>query len=139
MAANTNAKGRRINGGFLMIPHDVLRSDAYRGLSPSAVKLLVDLAGQFTGKNNGDLAACMTLMRTLGWSSTSTLHRAKLELLSAGLIEQTRQGGMNLGPSLYAVTWKPIDACEDKRGKRRHDATPTKTPSRLWRESRAAA
>lgn len=139
MPSNVNNKGRRITGGFLMIPHDVLRSDAYRQLSASSVKLLVDLAGQFTGKNNGDLAACMSVMRPKGWSSTATLHKAKLELLSAGLIEQTRQGGMNLGPSLYAVTWKPIDACEDKRGRRRHDATPTKTPSGLWRKSRAAA
>ena len=139
MPANVNKKGRRINGGFLAIPHEVLRSGAYKSLSASAVKLLVDLGGQFTGSNNGDLCASMTMMKVKGWSSTATLHKAKQELLRAGLIEQTRQGGMNLGPSLYAVTWKPIDACEDKRGNRRHDAKPTKVPSSLWRELRAVA
>lgn len=138
MANNVNGKGRRIKGGFLAIPHDVLRSEAYCSLSPSAVKLLVDIAGQFTGNNNGDLTACMSLMSDRGWRSTATLHRAKRELLQAGLIEQTRQGGMNMGPTLYAVTWKPIDPCETKRG-RRHDATPTKTPSNLWRQSAEAA
>ena len=139
MGKNATPKGRRITGGFLMIPHDVLHSLAYRSLSASAVKLLVDIAGQYNGKNNGDLTACMTMMRPRGWCSTSTLHRAKLELLSAGLIEQTRQGGMNLGPNLYAITWKPIDDCTDKKGRSRHDAVPTRQASGLWKQSRAAA
>ena len=138
MANNVSSKNRRIKGGFLAIPHDVLRSEAYRALSPSAVKLLVDIASQFTGRNNGNLTASMSLMSDRGWRSTATLHRAKRELLRAGLIEQTRQGGMNMGPTLYAVTWNPIDACETKRG-RRHDATPTKTPSNLWRQTVEAA
>lgn len=136
---NVTHKGRRVSGGFLMVPHEVLRSPAYVSLSPSAVKLLVDIAGQFTGKNNGDLTACMATMKPKGWRSTSTLQRAKDELLRAGMIETTRQGGMNLGPTLYAVTWKPIDPCEDKRGNRRHDATPTKVASGLWRDASIAA
>ncbi len=139
MASNVNGKNRRIKGGFLMIPHEVLRSPAYRSLSPSAVKLLVDIAGQYNGKNNGDLTACMALMKPRGWRSTSTLNRAKRELLSGGLIEQTRQGGMNLGPNLYAITWKPIDECTDKKGRPRHDATPTTKPSGLWKQPRVAA
>jgi hypothetical protein len=139
MANNVTPKSRRIKGGFLMIPHEVLKSRAYRSLPPSAVKLLVDIAGQYNGRNNGDLAAYMKLMRPKGWHSTSTLHRAKQELLKAGLIEQTRQGGMNLGPNLYAVTWKPIDDCEDGKGKPRHDATPTSRPSGLWKQPRDAA
>lgn len=136
---NVTPKGRRIKGGFLMIPHDVLRSHAYKSLSASAVKLLVDIAGQFNGTNNGDLSACMSKLKPMGWVSTSTMHRAKQELLRAGLIEQTRQGGMNAGPNLFAVTWKPVDECTDAKGRRRHDATPTKTPSGLWKQSREAA
>lgn len=122
-----------------MVPHEVLRSASYTSLSASAVKLLVDIAGQFTGKNNGDLTACMAIMKAKGWRSTATLQKAKQELLEAGLIEQTRQGGMGIGPTLYAVTWKPIDPCEDKRGKRRHDKQPTRVASRLWRSESDAA
>ena len=138
MGNNVNGKSRRIKGGFLMIPHEVLRSTAYCSLSPSAVKMLVDIGGQYNGKNNGNLTACMTIMRPKGWNSTATLHRAKRELLSAGMIEQTRQGGMNLGPSLYAVTWKSIDACTDGEGRALHDATPTSRPSSFWKQPREA-
>jgi hypothetical protein len=42
------------------------------------------------------------------WRSKDTLHRALTELSCAGIIELTRQGGLN-GPSLYACTWVPID------------------------------
>lgn len=133
MNKNINAKGRRLKGSFLAIPHAVLKSDAYLSLRPSAVKLLVDVAGQFNGKNNGDLAACMSIMKSKGWNSSATLTKARNELLNSGLIEITRQGGMNAGPSLYAVTWRPIDECLRKDGTPRHDAKPTEKPSGLWK------
>lgn len=138
MPNNVNGKGRRKKGRFLMIPYEVLISPAYRSLGPSAVKLMVDIAGQYNGKNNGDLSACMTVMKPLGWRSSATLAKARKELMNAGLIEQTRQGGRNMGPNLYAVTWQPIDDCETKEGRRRHDVRPTNRASGLWK-ARAAA
>lgn len=38
------------------------------------------------------------------------MHRAKLELIERRLIIQTRQGGLNAGPNLYAVTWLQISS-----------------------------
>lgn len=119
--------GRREAGRFVALPHAVLESDAYRGLSAYARALLVDLALQFSGSNNGDLCATFSLMRQRGWTSAGTVHRALVELCDAGLLFQTRQGGRHW-PSLYAVTWLAIDECENKL-----DVPATATPSGLWK------
>ena len=138
MAKNINAKGRRQKSQFLALPHEILRSPAYRSLSPSAVKLLVDVGLQFNGRNNGNLSICMSEMRKQGWRSTATLNRAKKELLAAGLLEQTRQGGLNMGPNLFALTWQSIDECPRKDGRRRHDVNPTNIPSGKWKHFSAS-
>lgn len=117
------ATGKAGNGRFLAIPHSVLNSEAYSGLKPRAVKLLVDLASQYNGKNNGDLCAAMTVLKAKGWKSNSGIEMALGELIEAGLIDETRQGGRNRC-SLYAVTWHPIDECGGKL-----DVKPTKAPS----------
>ncbi|MAO13721.1 hypothetical protein [Marinobacter sp.] len=121
-------KGRRGTATFLHIPHDVLNSDAYASLPPSAVKLLVDIASQFNGYNNGDLCATLSVLRAKGWTSSGGLNKQLKALLNAGLIEQTRQGGRNKC-SLYAVTWRAIDECKGKL-----DVNPTKAPSSLYRQ-----
>ena len=121
-------KGRKGNASFLHIPHEVLNSDAYRSQDGWTAKLLVDLAGQFNGGNNGDLCAAWTIMREKGWRSKGTLHKSLNNLLEVGLIEQTRQGGKNRC-SLYAITWRAIDECKGKL-----DVRPTRSPSGLWKE-----
>ncbi len=105
--------GRSESGSFLAIPHAVLKSDAYRTLSAHAVKLLFDLAAQYRGKNNGDLTATWRIMQPLNWRSRQTLERALRELQEHGLIEKTRQGGLNKC-NLFALTWRAIDTCSSK-------------------------
>lgn len=121
-------KGRRNTATFLHIPHDVLNSPAYTTLKPSAVKLLIDIAGQFNGYNNGDLCAALSVLRSKGWTSSGGLNKQLKALLESGLIQQTRQGGRNRC-SLYAVTWRAIDECKGKL-----DVKPTNTPSLLYKE-----
>lgn len=125
MARDRRAKATGKNGKatFLALPHSVLNSEAYSGLKPRAVKLLVDVASQYNGKNNGDLCAAMTVLEAKGWKSNSSIEIALKELIEAGLIDNTRQGGRNRC-SLYAVTWHPIDECGGKL-----DIKPAKTPS----------
>lgn len=77
-------------------------------LSAHAVKLLVDLLAQYRGDNNGDLCATWTMMQARGWKSRDTLARALAELVAAGFVTQTRQGGRH-APSLYAVTFYALD------------------------------
>ena len=54
------------------------------------------------------------------------MHGAKLELLSAGWIIETRKGGKNMC-SLYALTYYAVDESE------KHLEPPTVTPLNLWR------
>ena len=114
MASNVNAKGRRIKGRFGMLPKAVHDSPAYRGLSPRGAKLLLDLVMQFNGNNNGDLHASYSILKDYGWGSKNNLHRAARELIDAGLICVTRQGGRHNLCSLYALTWLPINDCRHK-------------------------
>ena len=104
---------RSNNKRFLLLPYEMLISEAYASLSNKAVKCLVDIAAQFNGKNNGDLSCTLKLMKKLGWNSNSQITSAKKELMEKGFIVLTRQGGMNKC-SLYAITWMPIDECNGK-------------------------
>lgn len=128
------AKGRRNEHTFAGLPHAVLKTQKYASLSGWAVKLLVDITNQFDGSNNGDLQASWTCMRKVGWRSKGTLYGAAGELLDVGFILKTRQGGRNQC-SLYAITWKPIDHCPDKRTKHHKlDVDPTRTAPGTWRD-----
>ncbi|MCE4510320.1 hypothetical protein [Xanthomonas hortorum] len=120
-------KGRKVSGAFFRVNVEVLNSAAFCGLSMKARALLLDLGAQFTGYNNGDQSAAWSVMRKRGWKSKDTLRRALLELLEAGLIEQTRQGGLHWC-SLFAFTWMGIEECGGKL-----DAKPNAVPSHLWR------
>lgn len=120
-------KGRSESGGFFALPHAVMNSPNYRALSAQAVKLLNDLGGQFRGSNNGDLGSAWKVMQPRGWKSRDTLGRALAELLHFGMIEKTRQGGLNCC-SLYALTWWAIDECTGKL-----DVLLTRVPSGLWK------
>lgn len=122
-------KGRADGGGFIKLPHAVMDSPGYIGLSGSGVKLLADMARQYRGHNNGDLSAAWKIMRVRGWKSRDTLTRALAELLAAGMIEKTRQGGLHLC-SLYALTWYAIDECNGKL-----DVPATRVASGLWKQS----
>lgn len=119
--------GRAESGSFFSLPHAVMASPSFRNLNAHAVKLLCDLGGQYRGANNGDLSAAWRIMQPKGWRSRDTLTRAISELREAGLIEQTRQGGLNRC-SLYAITWRAIDECGGKL-----DVRATHAPSGLWK------
>lgn len=101
-------------GAFLKLPMSVLTSKAYLSAGAHARMLLIDIAMQYKGDNNGDLCAAWKLMKPRGWRSELTLHRAKQELLGLGLIVETRKGARPNKASLYAVTWCALDDCGGK-------------------------
>ena len=115
MVMNRNkAKGRR--GGsppFFQLYHRLLDSERYINLPHPAKSLLMDVARQYNGINNGDLCVTLKVMRKRGWNSNSTLRRALKTLLDADLLILTRQGSLNRC-SLYALSWLPIDECKGK-------------------------
>ncbi len=120
-------KGRSESGGFFQLPHAVMDSPNFRALSGSAVKLLTALGRQYHGNNNGDLSAAWRIMQPHGWRSRDTLQRAIRELLEAGMIEKTRQGGLHKC-NLFALTWRAVDDCGGKL-----EVPPTRVASGLWR------
>lgn len=124
-----NATGRGEVVRFLSLPRPVYNSPNFIMLSPSAVKLLIDIGIQYNGANNGDLQASLNPMRKRGWVSSSTLNRARQELLHYGFIELTRQGGLGCC-SLYAITWQSIDGCNGKI-----QVPSTKVASRLFEQT----
>jgi hypothetical protein len=94
--------------------------------------LIVDLGKQFDGKNNGYLSCAWEVMQKHGWRSRETLAIATAEVQHYGLVERTRQGGMNR-PSLYALTWWKIDSRTDDL----LDCSSTLRPSGAWKEKHA--
>lgn len=118
-------KGRRVSGQFVMLPLAVI--ERFHGLSPAAVKLLIELFSQYNGRNNGDFTVAWSVMRRKGWRSQTTMHKALWELRCAGFVAQTRQGDKHKC-SLYAVTWLRIDECGGKL-----DIQSSQVPLGWWR------
>lgn len=106
-------RGRGSEHSYLGIPHYILRSPEFGRLEPWALKLLIELSGNYNGKNNGDLSAAFSVLKARGWRSAGTLNSAVKRLLSGGWLTYTRHGGRNRC-ALFAVTWWPIDYCEGK-------------------------
>jgi hypothetical protein len=108
-----------------------MQSADFKGLPGNAVKLLMALAYQYRGSNNGNLIVAWSIMkRDFGFRSQETVTRAKNQLEAARIIVQTRTpkffnpGGQC---ALYAVTWQSIDECPG----RRLEVKPTIKP---WRD-----
>lgn len=122
-------KGRKETGTFTRLPHAVQDSPNWALASGTAIKLLLDIARQYNGHNNGNLCASISVLRSRDWKSPAVLTWAKRELLHYGFIAETKIGGLGIGPSLYAVTWHPIDDCKGK-----HHCASTTVASGEWKE-----
>jgi hypothetical protein len=103
---------KRDSGAFVAVPMAVLECPAYIGLSPSAIKLLWDIASQLRGDNNGHLYCAWVVMQKRGWKSEATLAKAKKELLESQLLFETRKGARPNRAGWYAITWQALDAID---------------------------
>lgn len=124
---NDEAREKRGGENFIALPHIVIRSQSFAGLTRPETKLLCDMLAQYNGHNNGDLCATFSVMRKRGWKSEGTLHAARRGLERKDWIQVTRQGGRNTC-TLYALTFYAIDECNGKL-----DVEPTRKPSQAWR------
>lgn len=99
-----------VSGLYSVIPHAVQDSTAFGSLSHPTKALIFELMRQHnaTKGNNGHLHLSFSWLENRGWKSRDVIQRARDELIQRGLLIQTRQGGLNIGASRYAVTWLPI-------------------------------
>jgi len=108
---------RRSKERFVKIPHNILLSDSYISLSPSAKVLLTELIFQYNGRNNGDLSVEESKIKARNAGTKNTITKAVRELIASGLVLKTRDGQFcNPGRkcSLYALAWLRIDDCSGK-------------------------
>jgi len=122
-------KGRS-GPGFLQLYRYVLDSPQWAELPATSVKLLMELARQYKGNNNGDLAVTLSMLKDRGWNSEQTIWKHLHVLEERGWIVRTRQGGRHIGCNLYAITWESIDHCDGK-----HQHPPEQKASHLWKNA----
>ncbi|MFJ4063971.1 MULTISPECIES: hypothetical protein [unclassified Pseudomonas] len=106
-------------GRVLALPYRLLTHPAFDCLTPKAVTVLIKLARNYNGHNNGDLACTADMLAQGRPMDAKTLASALEELIQAGLIVRTREyrKGRERGMArcaLYAITWAAIDECPGK-------------------------
>ena len=127
-------RGRASFAKLAGIPFSVLESANYGNLTAYGKALLLDIRAQYRGFNNGNLDATWSrLSKQNCWRSKQTVNHAIQELIYYGFIICVRRGkriGGTHYPSLYALTWEPIDD-HPKQGVRG-----TAVAGNQWRELR---
>lgn len=97
-----------VQGSYSPLPHALLDSNAYTGASVTAKALLMELVRQHDGRNNGRLHLAHSWLSGRGWLSKSIIEKARGELIERELIVQSRQGGLVIGPTWFALSWLPV-------------------------------
>jgi|TARA_Y100000294_G_scaffold40410_1_gene36583 hypothetical protein len=118
-------------GRFAGIPTRVIEGYTFQSLRGNSVKLLVILARAYNGYNNGDLAITHATMKK--WLTKNTMYSARDELYKKGFIIVNAYGGRSGAgrklPSLYAITWQPVDDLKAKNGEIRYAHYPSPRPA----------
>lgn len=102
-------RGKRDGKQFVLLPRVVIESPGYRQAGHTARSLLIDVALQYTGFNNGKLVACAKYVAPIGWNSNATVLRAVRELLTCGLLIETRKGARPNKAAWFALSWLDLD------------------------------
>lgn len=94
---------------FQPIPKDVLRMKEFQDLPASSKALMLDLMGQYDGRNNGKLCPAFEVMRRTGWVSKGTVQRAKDALVDTPFAVLTRMGHPPRTVDWIGFTWWKLD------------------------------
>jgi len=109
-------------GRFAGIPVHVIDSSNYKSLSGNEVKLLTILARFYNSYNNGDLVITHSIIGP--WMTKNTMYTAKDKLLLKGFIVTNAYGGRSACgrklPSLYGLTFYPMNELKAKKGELRY-------------------
>ncbi len=99
-----DAKGRSRKGNrFVMLEHWLLDTAAYKKLSGSAVKVLLEVYRRYNGSNNGDIGMSERECAHATGLSRETVRKALRDLVELGFVQTTRRGGFDY--KRHATTW----------------------------------
>lgn len=108
-----NVTGRNNTSRFARLDHGLLKSNAYRALSPNARSLLVELVTLYNGENNGSLyLGVRDGAHRMGVADLTAASRAFDELQELGFIEMTVDSKFRSGSSgqsrarCWRLTWE---------------------------------
>lgn len=106
-------------GRFARLPLSVLSTAAVKTLEHAHFRILVLLAAQYHGGNNGALGITRSQAAENGVGSGHTLYGALKALETRGLIDKTYQASrVPPRPAMYALTWVSVDDTEYSRAER---------------------
>ena len=95
MPKRHNPKGRSTTERFVSLPHYMLKSPAWRSLSPVARCIFLELAAIYNGGNNGHLALSARDAAERVRCSKDTAGKALVDLAAKGFIEVCSRGHFN--------------------------------------------
>lgn len=121
------AKRRQGVRQFALLPADLLTHRAVVSLDHGAFRVMVLVAGQYRGHNNGALGLTAGQARVAGIGSAHTFYSALRKLTERGLIECTYPASrIPPRPAMFALTWQAVDATKYTAA--------TRTPTHAYRD-----
>lgn len=125
-------KHKQTKGRFAGVPNYAMDTPAYLSLRANSKVLLLELAKQYNGKNNGNLSITHSLLKLRGFKSKPTMYKARDELYQKGFIVINCYGGRSFSgqklPNLYALTWASVDLLTGKHNEMRFTHCSTAKP-----------
>ena len=123
-------KHHKREGQYISLSYFLLRTQAWRSLSGTSIKVLLELHTRFNGSNNGRVFLSMNEAAEILGMGKSTVQRAYKELAAKGFIVKTRHGSWYGGTAHeWRLTLKPVQNAQGKRiGPPSHDYKQWKPP-----------
>jgi len=112
-----NATGRNEGGGqYLAISYKMARTQAFRSLTGTTLKVWIELRTRFNGHNNGLVSLSLREAAALLGMSQTTAHRALTELEEKGFIKRrTRGSWYGRKAAEFILTDRPYNGHEATR------------------------
>jgi DNA-binding transcriptional ArsR family regulator len=131
-------KSRRTSEGqYLPLPYAQLKSDAWRSLSGSAVRLWLELHTRYNGGNNGALTLSYAEAGELLGMGKATVQRSYAELVAKGFLTLEREGNWyRRRAHEWRLTTKPMQKAKGKEPAS-HDWRNFRPPKKTERGSAA--
>ena len=101
--AKINRKGRNPITRFVLLPHYLLRSVAWKTMSSNAKALLIEVWRRHNGINNGEISYAVSEAKEIGMTK-STAARSFAELIDRGFLKVSRESVFTMKNKL-ARTW----------------------------------